>query len=84
MTLECQPEVARFLTPKGSVTLDGVSLTLAAIDGIRFQVALIPTTLRLTELGRRDAGWPFNVEVDVLSKTVVGWLERNHLGQLPG
>ena len=79
MTLECTAEVAKYLTPKGSVTLDGVSLTLAAVHGTKFEVALIPATLRLTELGRRDASWPFNLEVDVLSKTVVAWLERQSI-----
>jgi riboflavin synthase len=83
MVLECQPEVANYLTPKGSVTLDGVSLTVAAVKGTTFEVALIPTTLRMTELGRRDMGWPFNLEVDVLSKTVVAWLERHAAEQVP-
>ena len=74
MVLESQPELAEYFIPKGSVALDGVSLTLAAVDGTRFEVALIPTTLHLTALGRRDVGWPFNVEVDILTKTVVSWL----------
>jgi riboflavin synthase alpha subunit len=39
-------------------------------------VALIPTTLRLTALGRRPIGWPFNLEADVVAKTIVFWLER--------
>jgi len=74
MTLECPAELAMYLTPKGSVTLDGVSLTIAAVSGNRFEVALIPTTLQITELGRREVGWPFNFEADVLTKTVVTWL----------
>ncbi len=60
MVLEVQPELAMYLTPKGSVTLDGVSLTIAAVSGNEFEVALIPTTLQITELGRREVGWPFN------------------------
>jgi riboflavin synthase len=74
LTLETQPELADYLIPKGSIALDGVSLTLAAVDGARIEVALIPTTLQVTALGRRDVGWPFNLEVDVLTKTVVTWL----------
>ena len=74
MVLECQPEVAIYLTPKGSVTLDGVSLTIAAVSGNQFEVALIPTTLQITELGRREVGWPFNFEADILTRTVVSWL----------
>lgn len=79
LTLECPPELAKYLTPKGSVCLDGVSLTIAAVDANRFQVALIPTTLQVTTLGRRAAGWPFNLEMDVLAKTVVAYLERRQV-----
>ena len=58
------------------MTLDGVSLTVAALDGAEFEVALIPTTLDKTLLGGRAVGWPLNFEADVVSKTVVHWLER--------
>src|SRR5207248_2066146 len=83
LTLECPPELAKYLMPKGSVTLDGVSLTIAWVDGNRFQVALIPTTIQVTTLGRRSAGWPFNFEADVLTKTVVAYLERRGQEHLP-
>jgi riboflavin synthase len=73
---EAPPHLAKFLSPKGSVTLDGVSLTLAAVDGCRFEVALIPTTLGITNLGEHPAGWPLNFEADILSKTIVNWLEH--------
>ena len=76
--LRCQapPHLARFLVPKGSVCLDGVSLTLASVRDNEFEVALIPTTVNLTALARRSPGWPYNLEADVISKTVVSWLER--------
>jgi len=73
---QCPQDLAKYLTPKGSVCLDGVSLTLAAVDGIEFEVALIPTTVNVTALARRPVGWPFNLETDILSKTIVSWLER--------
>jgi len=76
LVLETPAELARYIIPKGSVALDGVSLTIASVVGTVFEVALIPTTLRLTELGRRPAGWPYNLEADILSKTVVAHLER--------
>jgi riboflavin synthase len=76
LTLESTPELIKYVSPKGSVTLDGVSLTVAKVSGSQFQVALIPTTLRLTTLGRRAIGWPFNLECDILAKTVISWLER--------
>jgi riboflavin synthase len=74
--LETPKELARYVIPKGSVTLDGVSLTVASVAGVTFEVALIPTTLRLTELGRRPVGWPYNLEADIISKTVIAHLER--------
>jgi riboflavin synthase len=76
LTLECTADLAKYVTPKGSVTLDGVSLTVAAVEHAVFQVALIPMTVRLTTLARRPIGWPFNLECDILSKTVISWLER--------
>jgi riboflavin synthase len=76
LTVEAPPGLAKYLVPKGSVCIDGVSLTIAALDGSRFQVALIPTTLSLTTLGSRSIGWMFNLETDVFSKTIVSYLER--------
>jgi riboflavin synthase len=76
LTIEAPPAVAKFLVPKGSICVDGVSLTIAALDGSRFDVALIPTTLAVTNLGQRNIGYPFNLEADVISKTVVSFLER--------
>ena len=76
LTLEPPAELARFIVPQGSVTLDGVSLTIAAIDGHRFSVALIPTTLQITQLGHRRAGDELNLECDVMTKTIVATMER--------
>jgi riboflavin synthase len=76
LTAECPQPLVKYVIPKGSVALDGVSLTIAAVRGNLFEVALIPTTLRLTTLGRRPSGWPLNLECDILAKTVVTALER--------
>ena len=76
LTLEPPPGLMRFVIPKGSVTLDGVSLTIASVAKTDFDVALIPTTANVTALARRPLGWPYNFEADILSKTVVAWLER--------
>ena len=76
LVCRCQPTVSKFLAPQGSIALDGVSLTVAAVNGDDFEVALIPTTVTLTALARRPVGWPFNLEADIISKTVVSWLER--------
>jgi riboflavin synthase len=76
LTVQPPLELMKFVAPKGSVTIDGVSLTVASLEKDRFDVALIPTTLKLTTLGSRPVGWPFNFEADVLSKTIVHWLEQ--------
>jgi riboflavin synthase len=78
LTLEAPFPLAKYIVPKGSVTLDGVSLTVAAVRGNVFEVALIPTTLNVTTLGKKTIGWPFNLEADILSKTVISWLERQN------
>ncbi len=69
-TFEAPPAVARYLVEKGSVTVDGVSLTVAGARGRRFDVAVIPHTARHTTLGERKPGDPVNLEVDVLAKYV--------------
>lgn len=76
ITLEPPADLARYIIPKGSVTLDGVSLTVASVDGDRFDVALIPTTLQITRLGRRKIGDAINLECDVMTKTIVATMER--------
>jgi riboflavin synthase len=63
-------EVARYVVHKGSITVDGVSLTVADLDATSFTVSLTPTTLRLTTLGRKQAGDGVNLEVDVIAKYV--------------
>jgi riboflavin synthase len=76
LKLQSPPELAKYLIPKGSVCLDGVSLTIATVAEQDFEVALIPTTLRSTTLGKKLPRWPFNLEADILAKTVVSWLGR--------
>ncbi len=63
-------DLARYVVHKGSITVDGVSLTVASVDDRSFTVSLIPTTLALTTLGRKQAGDPVNLEVDVVAKYV--------------
>jgi len=64
------PEVSRYVVEKGSVTVDGVSLTVSAITEDTFSVSLIPTTLELTTLGYKTVGDLVNLEVDVIAKYV--------------
>jgi len=69
-------DLGRYVVAKGSITVDGVSLTVAAVDGDTFTVSLIPTTLALTTLGRKKPGDPVNLEVDVVAKYVERLLTR--------
>ncbi|MQA86207.1 MAG: riboflavin synthase [Streptosporangiales bacterium] len=63
-------ELARYVVPKGSVAVDGVSLTVVDVDDDAFTVSLIPATLRLTVLGSKAPGELVNLEVDVIAKYV--------------
>jgi riboflavin synthase len=63
-------DLARYVVLKGSIAVDGVSLTVSAVDDTAFEVSLIPTTLALTTLGRKGVGQDVNLEVDVLAKYV--------------
>jgi riboflavin synthase len=74
--LKLPPELAKYLIPKGSICLDGISLTIALIDTDEFEVALIPTTLALTTLAHKRPGDPINVEADAMVKTIVSIVER--------
>ena len=70
VTIAAGPEVLRYVVQKGSITVDGVSLTVARIDDEGFDVSLIPETLQRTTLGGAAPGTPVNLEVDVLAKYV--------------
>ncbi|KIX84803.1 riboflavin synthase [Thermus filiformis] len=75
--LEAPPSLARYIAPKGSVALDGVSLTVAGVEGNRFFVTLIPHTLEATTLGGLEEGQGVNLEVDLIAR----YLERLMGGQ---
>jgi riboflavin synthase len=70
LTVQAPEEVLRYVVQKGSIALDGVSLTVAALEGSAFEVSLIPETLERTNLGSAAEGTPVNLEVDVLAKYV--------------
>jgi riboflavin synthase len=74
------PELAKYVVEKGSITVDGVSLTVMAVDDESFSVGLIPTTLKLTVLGAKAVGDPVNLEVDVIAKYVEKMLGGRRAG----
>ncbi len=73
--------LGRYVVEKGSITVDGVSLTVSAISADWFEVSLIPTTLGLTTLGSKGPGDPVNLEVDIIAKHVEKLLQS---GIVPG
>ena len=70
LEVEAPPALARFIAPKGSIAVDGVSLTVNGVAGARFAVNLIPHTLAVTTLSRLAAGAPVNLEVDLVARYV--------------
>jgi riboflavin synthase len=69
-TFSAPPDVLRYVVEKGSVAVDGISLTVTAVDSDTFDVAVIPHTLAVTTLGHKDTGAPVNIEVDLMAKYV--------------
>ena len=70
LSVGLDPEWMRFCIPKGSITLDGVSLTIAKINGNIIEVALIPHTLENTTLGVKDKSDTLNIETDIIGKYI--------------
>ena len=75
-TFEVPRRLAPFLAPKGSITVDGVSLTVNAVDGPRFNVMLVPFTLDETTFGAMAPGARVNLEVDILAKYVASLMGK--------
>lgn len=76
LRVACDADFAGLLVEKGSVAVDGVSLTVVGVEEAGFDVALIPHTLAVTTLGERRSGDRVNLEADVLGKYVRRYLER--------
>ncbi len=72
----CPPELAGQLVPKGSVAVDGISLTVVEVASDRFSVALIPHTLKETTLGLKRTGAAVNIETDLIGKYVWKYLQQ--------
>jgi riboflavin synthase len=68
LALRAPPPLARFIAPKGSVTLDGVSLTVNAVEGDTFSTLIIPHTLQVTTFGKAKKGDALNLEVDLVAR----------------
>ena len=76
MTFEAPADLMRFVAPKGSVALDGVSLTVNEVEGNRFGVNIIPHTLQVTTFGQLKKGAKVNLEVDLMARYVARLASR--------
>ena len=70
VTFEAPQDLARFIAPKGSVALNGTSLTVNEVDGARFGINLIPHTQTVTTWGETAVGDAINLEIDTLARYV--------------
>jgi riboflavin synthase len=77
VTIAADPDLLRYVVEKGSIAVDGVSLTVARVDDHSFDVSLIPETLERTNLGSARPGTPVNLEVDILAKYVEKLVRRD-------
>jgi riboflavin synthase len=75
LRVDAPPDVMRYVVEKGSITVDGVSLTVVDVLDGGFTVAVIPHTAAVTTLGRKRPGAPVNLEVDIMAKYVERLLE---------
>ncbi|MSQ97182.1 MAG: riboflavin synthase [Gemmataceae bacterium] len=75
----CAPELTKMMIRKGSITVDGISLTLVDVEPDRFSVALIPHTMAITTLGFKQPGDTVNLEIDMFAKYVFKCLEQMSL-----
>lgn len=79
-TLEAPRDLAKFIAPKGSVALDGTSLTVNKVDGTRFDVLLIHHSLSVTTWGERKVGDPVNLEIDTMARYAARLSEAKEQG----
>lgn len=83
MWFRLSPELLCLAVPKGSIAVDGVSLTVVGVEAARFSVALIPHTLQVTTLGQRVVGELVNIETDILGKYVASLLRHSVFPSVP-
>ncbi len=77
LTVEAPEDIIRYCVPKGSITIDGISLTINAVKGPSFTVAIIPHTAQVTTIGLKQVGDSVNLESDLIGKYVERLLQAN-------
>jgi riboflavin synthase len=82
LVLEIPEELGRYVVPQGSITVEGISLTVANIEGNRVEIAIIPHTYQATNLHALQPGHSMNIEVDVLAKYAEKMTQKKSTGEL--
>jgi riboflavin synthase len=77
--IEVSPELEKYLVYKGSISIEGISLTVAKLEGLRCTIAIIPHTVEMTNLSQLNPGDPVNVETDIVAKYLEKWFHRDRL-----
>jgi len=78
LTVSLPKDLAKYVVEKGSITIEGISLTVASVEGLKVRVAIIPHTFSATNLRELKSGDPLNIEVDVMAKYVEKMLEHKN------
>lgn len=77
MHIELPEELEKYVVFKGSIAVDGISLTVAKLEGLRLTIAIIPHTVKMTNLGSLKPGDPVNIETDIVAKYLEKWMHRD-------
>jgi len=77
MLIDIPEDLAKYVVFKGSIAIEGISLTVAKLDGLRLIIAIIPHTIKMTNLKSLKAGDPVNIETDIVAKYLEKWTQRD-------
>ncbi len=77
MNIEIPAELEKYVVFKGSIAVEGISLTVAKLEGLKLTIAIIPHTIKMTNLGSLRPGDPVNLETDIVAKYLEKWMHRD-------
>ncbi len=77
LLVDISEDLEKYIVFKGSISIEGISLTVAKLEGLRLTIAIIPHTIRMTNLGSLNRGDPVNIETDIVAKYLEKWTMRN-------
>lgn len=77
LLIDIPPDLEKYVVFKGSIAIEGISLTVAKLEGLRLTIAIIPHTIKMTNLNSLKAGDPLNIETDIVAKYLEKWTKRD-------